>query len=703
MFKVLTALALFGAVAAVVAAGASRPIDQVEHIVIFMQENRAFDHYYGTLQGVRGFNDRAATPTRLGKDTFTQPVFPANDTTYMLPFHVQAMTTSAMCMDAPTMEFFTNMGIVDGGRYDYWNIVREAGMGMSYFNRSDLPYYYSLYDNFLVGDHYFQSSFTETNPNRMHLFTGSNGLSVGQLPVLYNTEPDPGYEWPTMAETLEAANISWRVYQQHDNFDDNGFAWFKTFQEAKPGSVWYDKGMYRSRDLIQEFESDIKAGTLPKVSWLVGPTNLSEHATYHPAAGEDFSARILKVVQAYPDVYKKMIFILDYDEGGQFYDHLWTPVPPLNQPVDGISTVTTKGETFPFFEKSLPIGLGYRVPLIIISPWTRGNIVYSDVLDHTSVIQLLEYRFNVTCPNISPWRRATVGNMLSAFDFEHPDYSWPTALPNTSSYPADAQYECDNLPAPTVPAEQSYPIQEKGVRIARALQHYFAVNVTLNQTSITVSISTNPASRSGSFIWYDVQRIDTIDPKRYLVEPAKSISDSFPINPNNFSFALHGVNGFVRSHRGSSVPSCTVNLRENPSSDEIDLVFTRTDRSSVDSVESFIVEDKGYKTPGSPWKVSIPSGKMSTVWSLNATASGFWYDLLVKPSADQWEQRFMGHMEVGYDTISDPAMAAGVPSLLYGERDATPALLPDSVRMFKRKTSATHKDAMYHKPTKDEL
>ena len=241
----------------VIATASPRPLDQVEHIVIFMQENRAFDHYFGMLQGIRGFNDRTATPTRFGKDTFTQPIWPHNDTAYMLPFHVQTMTSAAMCMDAPFMEFFTNLGIVDGGRYDYWNVVREAGMGMSYFNRSDLPYYYSLYDNFLVGDHYFQSTFTETNPNRMHLFTGSNGLSVGSLPVLYNLEPTPGFEWQTMAETLEASNISWRVYQQHDNFDDNAFAWFKTFQEAKPGSVWYDNGMYRAENIVEELKRDM--------------------------------------------------------------------------------------------------------------------------------------------------------------------------------------------------------------------------------------------------------------------------------------------------------------------------------------------------------------------------------------------------------------------------------------------------------------
>jgi phospholipase C len=670
-----------------------------------MQENRAFDHYYGSLRGVRGFNDRAATPTRFGHDTFMQPLWPHNGTSYMLPFHVQAMTTAAMCMDAPLMEYFTNMGIVDGGRYDYWNVVREAGMGMSFFNRSDLPYYYALCDGFVVGDHYFQSSFTETNPNRMHLFTGSNGLSVGGLPVLYNIEPNPGYEWETMAETLQAANVSWRVYQQHDNFDDNAFAWFRTFQEAQPGSVWFDKGMYRAHDVVAEFTADLAAGTLPQVSWIVGPTNLSEHASYHPAAGEDFSARILRAVQAHPDMYRKMVFILNYDEGGQFYDHLWSPVPPLDQPADGVSTATTKGEVFPFFNASLPIGLGYRVPLIIVSPWTRGNIVYSDVLDHTSVIQLLEQRFNVTCPNISPWRRATAGDMLDAFDWDHPDYSWPE-LPNTSTYAAEAQYECEHNPAPAVPAEQAFPQQEPGVRIARALRHYFAVSFSISTDggpALAVRISPSPVSRSGSFIWYDVRRIDTVDPQRFLVEPGKAATAAFPVNPSNYSFALHGVNGFVRTHRGEALPPVMATLLENPSSEAVELRFVRTAAANSGLELALVVTDNAYNTPGSPWAVVLPAGVQETSLTLNISASGFWYDLTAAPGPGgqaAWEQRFMGHMEVGRDTVSDPAMGAGLPGSLYGDRPASPAPLPDSVRYFKRR-AGSHKDAKYYK--RDEL
>ena len=194
-------------------------------------------------------------------------------------------------------EFRADIGMWNNGLMDQWNIARTAGYGLAYFERSDLPYYYELADAFTVGDQHFQSTLTQTCPNRMHLFSGSNnnlwnreerGSAANEtLMMLDNTEPNPGWDWPTMAETLEDAGISWKVYMEEDNFDDNGFAWFKNFQDAKPGDVLYDKGMVRvkTNDLVKEFEQDVKGNTLPQVSWLIAPANQSEHATNHPAAG----------------------------------------------------------------------------------------------------------------------------------------------------------------------------------------------------------------------------------------------------------------------------------------------------------------------------------------------------------------------------------------------------------------------------------
>jgi phospholipase C len=310
-------------------------------------------------------------------------------------------------MPAPAMDYVHDMAIINGGRFDSWNTGRPAGMGMAYFNRSDLAYYYALYESFAAGDQYHQSTYTCTDPNRLHLFSGSNGLSVGEVPVLDNTEPVPGWNWQTMAEVLEDAGVSWKVYEEADNFDDNALSWFATFQKSKAGEPLFDKGQARSVDLIEDLRADMAAGKLPAVSWLVGPANVSEHATWHPAAGEDFTARILKVVQSFPDIYARTIMILNYDEGGQFVDHHWNPTPPLTAD-EGVSTVTTVGEIVPVV--GTPNGLAFRVPMLVVSPYSRGNIVYSEVLDNTSTMRLIAARFNVSAPNISPWRYAVTGD-----------------------------------------------------------------------------------------------------------------------------------------------------------------------------------------------------------------------------------------------------------------------------------------------------
>eukprot|EP01031_Cornospumella_fuschlensis_P026764 gene26764-32341_t len=365
LWRVLATAAIFAAVTERASAG----LEQMEHIIIFMQENRAFDHYFGTLKGVRGFNDRTPIQLRSGLDAFHQPIDQNDLSQYMLPFRTDVNKTNAMCMPAPEMNYPTDIKIWNHGKHDSWNTARDGGYGMAYFTREDLPYYYTLYDQYAVADQYFQSTFTATNPNRMHLFTGSNGLSVGQAAVIDNTEPRPGYTWDTLGEVLERSNVSWRVYQQLDNFDDNAFAWFKNFQQSRPGDVLFDKGMARQHSLMQAFEQDLQADALPQVSIVIAPTRKSEHATNHPCAGEDFSARLLRLFFAHPKVYRKSALLLMYDEGGQFFDHHWSPTPPMQQA--GFSSVPVDGEV----NGDAPIGLGFRVPLVVVSPWTRGNIV----------------------------------------------------------------------------------------------------------------------------------------------------------------------------------------------------------------------------------------------------------------------------------------------------------------------------------------
>ena len=658
-----------------------------------MQENRAYDHYYGMLNGVRGFNDRSQTVLPSGLPSLFQPSDQTKPTTdYILPFGAWTLNTSSICMGAPTMEYFVDIAMVNGGRYDAWNTARAPGMGMSYMTRADLPFYYALYDAFTAGDEYHQSTFTCTNPNRMHLFTGSNGLSVGQPAVIDNTEPAAGYDWETMGETLEKAGISWKVYQQADNFDDNGFAWFANFKNAKPGNPLYDKGMARVDDLIEAFDADIKAGTLPQVSWIVGPANVSEHATWWPSAGEDFTARLLKVVSDPTNAatYAKMAFILDYDEGGQFFDHRITPMPVLKSG-DGLSTVTSVGEVSVL---GLPVGLGFRVPFLAISPWSRGHKVVSQTFDHTSVIQFVEKRFGVHCPNISPWRRTIAGDLTAAFDFNSYDTSWPS-LPDTSDYVPTAASECAHMPSPHIPAVQTYPQQEEGTRISMALPYEWVVSDAIVGSTLSVTIN-NTGQAGAAFSLADVINMKTVNPRQWAIASGTSGTDTVPIVGTTYFFSLSGPNGFVRIFSGDvSAPGATAArtwMTYSPSSSPPTVDIHISIDSSAPNACIYNVSDAVYGMTGVTGSLAAGQDK---IISFDMTTVGQWYDWKVQLSFDTQNtavsRRFAGRMETGVNTISDPAMSAGLPGWAIDYASAA-GLLPKDVTTVADLALMTHPD-----------
>lgn len=645
------------------------------------QENRAFDHYYGLMKGVRGFNDRASPAQPGGQSIFAQPVRnAAKETVTLLPFPLHFNTSSATCMPAPAMDYATDIGIWNQGRMDAWNTARDPGFGMSYFSRSDLPYYYALGDAFTLGDQYFQSTFTATNPNRLHLFSGSNGLSVNSsFDLLDDTEPLEGVDWTTMAETLMAAKISWKVYQQLDNFDDNAFAWFRNFKKAMPGSPLFDHGMARSMDVVAEFARDVVDGKLPAVSWIVGPTAWSEHAENHPQDGEDLSARLIKVLQDNPAVYSKTVFILNYDEGGQFFDHHWPPTPPASE-ADGASTVTTDGELTRVSQFNIPaghpIGLGFRVPLFIISPWTRGpqGLVFSQVSDHTSVIKFIEKRWpQVHCPNISPWRRAVVSDLVNAFDWDHPDHSWPV-FPKTSQNENQSKAECSNLPMPVLPIRQFMPTQEPGTKPSRSLPYIFHVTATVSTAdhSVTMTI-TNAGTAGAAFLVVDHTNFSST-PRKYTVEAGKSLQGVWTTVNGLYNVTCYGPNGYVR-HLAGTDSTTGAALAASLSYQEANESVTVQTQGPAGC--AFLLTDMAYNL-GGPWTLHS-----STEHELNLSATGHWYDLIISAtcpgvSSEAFTRRFMGRMETGVVTVTDPAMAQ--PPQLPVTAPDTPTWWRDSVR-----------------------
>ncbi|SMG59726.1 phosphocholine-specific phospholipase C [Paraburkholderia susongensis] len=628
-------------------------IDDVQHIVIFTQENRSFDHYFGKLRGVRGFNDRMAIRLPNGDPVWKQPA----GTHYILPFHTSTATTSATCAKAPSMSYLTDIAMWNKGLCNAWNTARQPGLGMSYFSRDDLRFYYALADAFTICDQYYASTFTQTNPNRLHLFSGSSGLSAGFDPSLDNAEPTQGFKWQTVAEMLETAGVSWRVYQQTDNFDDNALALFHSFKSAVPTSALYRKGMATVNDIAQAFAADVASGKLPQVSWIIAPTALSEHANYHPQAGEDLSARLLAALASNPEVWSRTVFLLNYDEQGGFFDHAPPPTPPGND-AEGKTTVATTGELY----NGLPIGLGFRVPMTVISPWSRGGYVCSEVFDHTSIIRFIERRFRLHCRNISAWRRAICGDLTSAFNFNNPDSSWP-ALPDTSAYVASADQQCSSLPAPMVPTVQSMPKQEPGTRPSRALPYEFHANAGVDAVNGTFSLLLINSGKTGAaFSAYDLAT-GTRSPRRYALDPGTQLSDSWTrsqLNGTKYWIALHGANGFLRTFRGDFARKPRLKTAEpeiGVSYDVANNAICVTMRNSGRVGCRFTVRSNAYRTGKSQWIFFVPAGgNVSKSWPVSA--SGNWYDFSVTVDTQSaFLRRFAGRLENGHDLVSDPAAA----------------------------------------------
>ncbi|PWI45548.1 alkaline phosphatase family protein [Streptomyces sp. ICBB 8177] len=443
-----------------VAAGPARhgSLDDVEHVVMLMQENRSFDHYFGTLKGVRGFADPDALTLSTGRSVFHQPDA-VNPDGYLLPFHLDTKKTSAQAIPSTSHAWSVQHQAWNGGRMDNWLPAHRAADGsdgpyvMGYYTREDIPFQFALAESFTVCDNYFCSIMGPTWPNRMYWMTGTidpDGRHGG--PILSNVAPNGGYTWTTYAERLQAAGVSWKVYQQTDNYGCNMLANFAQFQNAKPGDPLYDNGMAFQPE--GTFEDDARADRLPTVSWLICTSTQSEHPDYLPAAGADFVASKIEAIASNPKVWAKTAFILNYDENDGLFDHVPPPTPKPGTPDEWV--------------QGLPIGGGFRVPCIVISPWTVGGWAAGEAFDHTSVLRFLERVTGVTEPNISQWRRRTFGDLTSAFGFRQPAKRPPHLPTNTAAQLAEAEQEVATLPKPTLPgARQTPPHQEPGRRKRR--------------------------------------------------------------------------------------------------------------------------------------------------------------------------------------------------------------------------------------------
>lgn len=789
-----------------------------EHVVILMQENRSFDHAFGMLQGVRGFNDPRAIKLANGMPVWVQTN--KADESY-LPFRLDINKTNATWMGSIPHGWTDQVDARNGGLYDGWLEAKRSGdsryadmpLTMGYYTREDIPFYYDLADAFTICDQNFCSTLTGTTPNRLHLWTGT--IRPEQSPdapaMVLNSDVDyPSLaNWTTFPERLEDAGVSWKIYQNElyvgvgfqgeedpwlSNFGDNPLEYFSQFhvhlaaarcrylqhvpeqlaaeieqlrkqaesttisladsarlafeikqKEAKliearaacdewntakfeqlspreqslhnkafatnsgdPDYHTLTELKYQDNesdrrvqvpkgDVLYQFRKDVAKGKLPTVSWVVPPERFSDHpcsAWY----GAWYIAEMLDILTANPEVWKKTIFILTYDENDGYFDHVPPFVTPHpNRPETGKASagIDTHLEYVereqelkrkPANEcRDSPMGLGYRVPMIIASPWTRGGCVCSQVFDHTSSLQFLEKFLtrktgkSITETNINTWRRAVCGDLTSVFQ------QASTGEQSKLTHPTRDQFIEQIHRAQFMDAPKDYkqltedeiklirqnrgesvlmPRQEPGVRKSCPLPYELTADGRLGpdrqEFRIRMGALTKKfgAQAAGApFIVYSRHGENDLRVRNYTVGAGDQLRDSWPLTDfesSRYEFAVYGPNGFFRNLRGDGKdPLIDVQLGAVSSANEPLVVAVHLQNQSGE-VQVVEIADLAYGNSKQTIRLSPGDERTHT---MPYERSFGWYDLVVRVAGhERFEKRYAGRIETGEWSFTDPAM-----------------------------------------------
>ena len=391
----------------------------------------------------------------------------------------------------------------------------------------------------------------------------------------------------------------------------------------------------------------------------MAPAGYTEHSDWPINYGAWYISKIFDILVSNPDVFRKTVFIINYDEADGSFDHIIPPCVPAT-PANGASTVSIENEIVaaigePRNFQSGPIGLAQRVPLLVISPWSKGGYVNSQVFDHTSVIQFIEKRFGVMEPNISKWRRAVTGDLTSCFNFADPDNSH-AKVPKTDDFlPSIPELAGGSLttfiPNLSGVVPPGIPTQEKGVRPARALPYELDVHAAVNASSHTVLLTFINTGAAGAV--FHVRSGNAADPVRfYTVEPNKELMGTWNV-ATSYDLSVYGPNGFVRFFKGSVGPNAAalnvVSGYDTKDRGSIQWAITNVaaNRAEVSLMDAY--------TGNTVQRFILPKG--SFTGSLSLSQFYGWYDLIITVAGDStFNYRLAGHVETGADSISDPAL-----------------------------------------------
>ena len=794
-----------------------------EHVVILMQENRSFDHCYGALKGVRGFNDPKVVRLPDGRPVWLQSY--ENGDTYT-PFRLNIKDTKATWMGSLPHGRADQVDAWNYGRYDNWLNVKKPRSAdyadipftMGYYNREDLPFDYALADAFTVCDHNFCSLMGSTTPNRSYFWTGT--IAEQKKGWVKANIDNRNYsfdrlDWKTFPELLQEHEVDWKFYQndlycgalmsqeERDwllNFGCNILEFWKAYnvkfssryvaslkrhiEILEQDMIWdlsraekytddtrkaaartkekiknlkiklarwsqenfdkltpHEKELYHRAfitnaadadyrtlttfkyddhgqqrevtipkgDILYQFRRDVEDGKLATVNWLASPKYFSDHPTV-PWYGTWYTSEVLNILTKNPEVWKKTIFILTFDENDGYFDH----IPPFAVPdpkKSGTGLVSKginaeeewvrkadaiRGGTSEKSAREAPIGLGFRVPMIVASPWSRGGKVCSEVFDHTSTLQFLEHFVNakfgkqIRLENISEWRRTICGDLTSAFSpFEDKeDNLLELQKDEVIENIYNAQFK--QLPAAfrKIDAKEVesisrgldpfsiLPRQEEGTKIACSLPYelYADGNLYKNKKYFELKVAAGThvfGSKSSGFpcTVYMIGRrtepaegTESLYNRHYAVLAGDKLSDQWDLNDfeaEGYHLVLHGPNGFYRVFRGNSHdPELLVTCQYEKQSGRLrqltgNLCLNISNYGSA--AQEVVIRDHGYlETNNQTFQLDTGASQEGT--KMIKTVNG-WYDfsVQVKGYAD-FEKRFAGHVETGNLSRTDPVM-----------------------------------------------
>ncbi len=386
-----------GAAGAVPAAASATKRSPIDHVLILMQENRSFDSYFARLhfEGPHaGAEQRhASNPNPINPEA--SPIKAFHQTAYCAVADLNhSWTGTHNSLNGDEMDGFTAANAVPADP--------TGSRAMGFYDINDLPFYYSLYSAFSMGDRYFASVPGPTFPNREYLLAGT---SFGHI---RNDLPAAGLPGRSIFNELDEAGVSWKIY-----FSDLPAGFLFAYVRAHAAGHVVP---------ISQYFVDAAAGRLPQVAFLDpmfgGSKNVEtdEHPPANIQVGQQFVAGVVNALFKSPNWPSSALF-LTYDEHGGYFDHV---SPPSAVAPDGIAPMLGPGDTVAGFDR-----YGVRVPSVVVSPFAKPHFVSHDVFDHTSILRFVEKRFGLAALSR---RDAAADPMFDLFEFDSPALLTPPKL-----------------------------------------------------------------------------------------------------------------------------------------------------------------------------------------------------------------------------------------------------------------------------------